>query len=297
MRHLLIFSCSSLHFVSLYLLCKNLKISFSVYDVFSIERWLKLKKIIVHAKQKFIFLYPSCIVTGDGRHRSTYQVVASMQAHISSVRALCVSSSCPDSRPGDIILFSAGGRAQLNAWKIYFQEDSVGCGIEAGNSSTRKESGESACVTEPCFGVIQKPAGCNVSSDSGADTGETKSVMRSTNVMQEDNATCKVRTINRTGENCCLTKETTRPFSIGASQHGGSSEVTGGATCRYKHLAGHMLQRKGRRHRKPWKKATYDSSTETRYMSVCAFSTREVDHELSPRVHVLTAACSDGYIR
>ena len=236
-----------------------------------------------------------------------------MQAHISSVRALCVSSPCPspDSRPGDpdshpgdqsshpgdIILFSAGGRAQLNAWKIYFQKDSAGCGVEAGKRSTRKESGESACVTEPCFGMIQKPAECNVSCDCGADTGETKSVTGSTNVTQEDPAMCKTRTINGTGENCCLAKDNTQTCNDGTTQHSGSSEGTGGATCRYKHLAGHMLQRKGRRHRKPWKKATYDSSTETRYMSVCAFSTREVDPSLSPGVHILTAACSDGYIR
>ena len=220
-----------------------------------------------------------------------------MQAHISSVRALCVSSSCPDSRPGDIILFSAGGRAQLNAWKIYFQEGIVGYGVEDGNSSTRKESGESACVTEPCFGVIQEPVGRSASSDCGADTRETKSVTGSTNVTQEDPAMCKTRTINLTGDDRRLAKEMTRTCSVATTRHGGSSEVSGGATCRYKHLAGHMLQRKGRRHRKPWKKATYDSSTETRYMSVCAFSTREVDPGLGPGVHVLTAACSDGYIR
>ena len=185
----------------------------------------------------------------------------------------------------------------MNAWKIYFEEDSVGSGVEACTRAIRKESGQSASVGTPCFGEIQKPVGCKASRDCGADSGETTSVTGSTNLTHMDTATCEARTINRTRDDCGLATKTTRTCNVGTPRHGGSSEVTASATCRYKHLAGHMLSRKGRRHRKPWKKAMYDSSTETRYMSVCAFSTREVDPGLSPRVHVLTAACSDGFIR
>ncbi len=66
----------------------------------------------------------------------------------------------------------------------------------------------------------------------------------------------------------------------------------------YESLGSHMLQWKGHRHCKPWKTEQYDSSPETRYMSLTAFNLFEVtatSHHT--HLHIIAAACSDGYIR
>ncbi|KAF4529234.1 hypothetical protein B566_EDAN017746 [Ephemera danica] len=52
------------------------------------------------------------------------QHVAQLAAHVSSVRALCVAR-----RDGKITLFSAGGRAQLVAWRIHHENHTVGVAL------------------------------------------------------------------------------------------------------------------------------------------------------------------------
>ncbi|KAI0211811.1 WD repeat-containing protein 6 [Lamellibrachia satsuma] len=254
----------------------------------------------------------------DGQLRYVYHVVASMQAHISNVRALCVSASdhSPDSVSRNILLFSAGGRAQLNVWRIYFQEDNVGCGTKVRDSPSGKESGVS---------TMEKTVGENASPWVRV-AGEMEQVEGGENTVHMDAVSYEGRVVNRTSNNtpCHLLKARTGDSVLAYDSHktgsssyhrdalctppdirvddlrhrhsGDSTALTGGATCWQKHIASHMLLQK-ERHRKSWKKTACNSSPETRYMDVCAFSLTDLDHSLSPHGHVLTAACSDGYIR
>ena len=201
-----------------------------------------------------------------------------MQAHISSVKALCVSAPNPRSSTQGL-LFSAGGRAQLNAWRIYFREGSDGSGRQ-GCDGGRKSQGargvgcHGVCVTIPSGEVTERTVGRD---DSHTVAGEGKSGGKEP--VTTDVVSCHVTSVNQTDDNI-------------------STRTPAGATCWHKHLGGHMLLQSGHRHRrKSWKTATCDAGPETRYMSVCVVSPRDLDPSLCPLVHVLTTACSDGYIR
>ena len=71
-----------------------------------------------------------------------------------------------------------------------------------------------------------------------------------------------------------------------------------GQCCSYALLGSHMLSYKGLKQRKPWKKADYDPSPETRFMALTAFPESSL---LTPsggnQNHFVAAACSDGFMR
>ena len=63
------------------------------------------------------------------------------------------------------------------------------------------------------------------------------------------------------------------------------------------HLGTHLLCAKGLKHCKPWKSHLYDASAETRYMALTTFCLVEFSAELPQELHVIAAACSDGFVR
>ena len=347
-----------------------------------------------------------------------------MQAHISSVKALCVTAPNPHSSSRDLLLFSAGGRAQLNAWRIYFREGSDGSGTQGCDRGKKSQGArgvgcDGVCVTNPGGEDTERTVGWD---DSHAAAGERKAGGKET--VNTDAVTCHVRPVNqiddnvsmrtadnmptrtddnmptrigdnmptrtgdnmptrtgdnmptRTGNNMPTTTGDNMPTRTGDNmptrtgdnmptrtgdnmptrtgdnmptrtgdnipcawpkdragnnlsvcdipvpgsslshmsvptiapesccEHvtqqplGGSTVVTGGTTCWHKHLAGHMLLQNGHRGcRKSWKTVTCDTRPETRFMSVCVVSPRDLDPSICPLVHVLTTACSDGYVR
>jgi len=201
-----------------------------------------------------------------------------MQAHISSVKTLCVSAPNPRSPSLGLLLFSAGGRAQLNAWRIYLREGSDGSGRQGCDRGKMSQGArgvgcDGVCVTNISGEDTERTVGRD---DSHTVAGEGKAGGKETGTT--DIVTCHVTPVNHTDDM--------------------STRTPAGATCWHKHLAGHMLLQSRRRHRrKSWKTAPCDAGPETRYMSVCVVSPGDLDPSLCPLVHVLTTACSDGYIR
>ena len=63
------------------------------------------------------------------------------------------------------------------------------------------------------------------------------------------------------------------------------------------HLASHVRCPKGRRCRKPWKKASYDPTPEMRYMKMCAFRFQDLLPNVESHLHIVVAVCSVGSIR
>ena len=76
-----------------------------------------------------------------------------------------------------------------------------------------------------------------------------------------------------------------------------TNSTTKSPQCWSEYLTTHMLHHKGLKHSKPWQKATCNPSPETRYMQLCAFAARDVDSEYPRGVHIVVAACSDGFVR
>ena len=75
-------------------------------------------------------------------------------------------------------------------------------------------------------------------------------------------------------------------------------ETKRGQCCSYALLGSHMLSYKGLKQRKPWKKADYDPSPETRFMALTAFTASSLlTSGGGNENHFVAAACSDGFMR
>ncbi|XP_064601080.1 tRNA (34-2'-O)-methyltransferase regulator WDR6-like [Liolophura sinensis] len=220
-----------------------------------------------HRDQKFeVFLTCSedtnitlSSVISSTSQESRLSVLRNLKGHISSVRTMAVSESrlhdCDTKRT--FIMFSAGGRAQMKAWKIVVSM-----------KTNEKELG----------GGDNRAPVSSASMMLSADTS-----LKPENRREEKRQTTSEDLQNK----CVIRKEETKSCFKDVCH----------VESNYELLASHMLHDRVKRRSKSWQRKLENTSPETRYMDLTAFHGHLVDTSLPSSIHFVGAACSDAVVR
>ncbi|KAK7109625.1 tRNA (34-2'-O)-methyltransferase regulator WDR6-like [Littorina saxatilis] len=169
------------------------------------------------------------------------------------------------------VVFSAGGRAQIQAWRVMVVKgriDSVH-GVQPTSVCSQAKSPATSGTgsSADAFSAENRSSSCNhISADRDPNISSGKSMTDTT--MSSQQTPC--RSISE--------RESTKPT--------------------YEHLGGCFLgESRHKRHHKPWKTRFLKLDPETRIMSLAAVAAQQLHPGLSSSLHLLAAAGSDGVLR
>lgn len=206
------------------------------------------------------------------------------------------------------LLFSAGGRAQLKAWRICQSVAAANLdmahndGVLYTSSHTVDNIVTTDCKASDTSTILLSRS--NISSSSGevyhVTTGQVQEGNGSATLVEDETKASNLS--HRDSEHLKICSDIQDPHHQNDSPlyHGdqpGSCNDEAKLRCWSEYLGTHMLHSDRVGNSKPWKKAFYSASPETRYMQLSVFAVQDVHLGYPIELYVVAAACSDGFVR
>lgn len=232
--------------------------------------------------------------------------------------------------PVSTMVFSAGGRAQIQAWRVTVADS--GCSSEQShNPQAVVQKHDSSEQSQNPQAEVQERESLEQSHNSQADVQKHGSSELShnlqTDVQKRDSQRdgemeTKHAISQKTVSSALSMQDRKQNMSSVHSSHAGDCPgssvedyVVTGLSCSgkdslhsksernsfiisYEHLGGCFLgESRHKRSHKPWKTRYLKLDPETRVMCLAAVAAQQLDHRLLPHLHLLVAAGSDGILR